>query len=307
MAIYLDAVWFLNFCIDALILQLTSIILKKKTSRVRLIGAAFLGSSFVLLYFTPFSALAAGPVAKLILSAFIIFTAFGFTKVRTFFQQLFMFYFVTFVIGGGMVASHFFLQENITGFNGVLATYSTGYGSPVGWAFVLVSFPVLWLFSKKRMEDAEARTIHTDQLIQVEIVIDGLTVKTKGLIDTGNQLFDPISRLPVLILDFYRTQDQWPHDTAAQLEKWVDFTVEDGREDPHEWEERLRIIPYRAVGQEQQFLTALKPDLIRLYYQNEVIETGKAVVGLSTTRLSSEDEYGCIVHPKLLLTAARTA
>ncbi len=307
MAIYLDAVWLLNFCIDALILQLTAIILKKKTSRVRLIGAAFLGSSFVLLYFTPVSAAATGPVAKLILSAVIILTAFGFTKVRTFFQQLFMFYFVTFVLGGGMVATHFFLQEKITGFDSVLATYSTGYGSPVGWAFVLVSFPVIWFFSKKRMEDAEARTIHADQLIHVEIVIDGLTVKTVGLIDTGNQLFDPISRLPVLILDFYRTLDQWPQETSDQLKKWIDFAVDEENGDPHRWEDRLRIIPYRAVGQEQQFLTALKPDLIRLFYQEEVIETGKALIGLSATQLSSENEYGCIVHPKLLLTAARTA
>ncbi|MCT8139743.1 sigma-E processing peptidase SpoIIGA [Anaerobacillus sp. CMMVII] len=45
MAVYLDVIWFLNFCIDLLLLLLTAIVLKRNIVKWRLIMGALVASS----------------------------------------------------------------------------------------------------------------------------------------------------------------------------------------------------------------------------------------------------------------------
>ncbi len=99
MKIYLDVIWLLNFCFDALLLLLTAFILKRHVKKRRLVGGAFIGSSIVLLMFTPFSPIVEHPAGKLAFSVVIVVVTFGFKRFRFFFQNLFSFYFATFLMG----------------------------------------------------------------------------------------------------------------------------------------------------------------------------------------------------------------
>jgi stage II sporulation protein GA (sporulation sigma-E factor processing peptidase) len=301
--IYLDVIWLLNFLFDGLLLLLTAYILKRKISIWRLALGAFIGSLIVILMVSPMSMYATHPIIKLIFSFFIIGSAFGFKRFRYFLQNLLTFYFATFVVGGGMIGVHYFLEYEVEILDGVLMTNSTGLGNPISWAFVVIGFPVLWYFTRKQITDFEMKKIHFDQIVDVVICIDSLNLRLKGLIDSGNQLYDPITKSPVLIIDTTKTADFFP-ESIIQQSKNIELLGSNEDNEAHKWESRIRIIPYRGVGQDHQFLLAIKPDKITVLHNGEYISVTKGLIALNHTPLSSDGEYECIVHPKMLLSTS---
>lgn len=304
MYIYLDVIWLLNFLFDGLLLLLTAIILKRKVRKIRVIVGALIGSSIVLLMFTPLAPLASHPIVKLIYSVMITLTTFGYKRFSSFLQTLLTFYFTTFVIGGGMIGVHYFFEYELEITDNVLVTTTTGFGHPVSWGFVLIGFPLVWYFAKKQIDSIEMKKIHYDQIVNVTISIDDSSIELKGLIDSGNQLYDPITKTPVMVVDIERLMNFIPKQLIEQSQNINHLGLDHGNELAHKWESRVRIIPYRGVGQDHQFLLALKPDYITIVHNSELIKVKKALVGLNHTTLSSEGDYDCIVHPKMLTSSS---
>lgn len=298
MTLYLDVIWLLNFCIDLLLLQLTGFILKRSVSKRRLISGALIASAFIFFLFTPISGVMYHPLAKLAYSIVIVLTVFGYKRFRAFVQVLFMFYFVTFMIGGGMFALHYFMQGSGTILNGI-ARHATPFGDVFSWAFVLIGFPCLWFFSKQRIGNIKAKKIRYDQVAAVEIEVDNMRIEAKGFIDSGNHLHDPITKTPVMILQLESFREYFP-ELLVQRAKEPEALFEGGKEMPPEWENRIRLIPYRGVGHRNSFLLAFKPDSVKIQQGEEIYVCKKVFVGLNEDRLSAEEEFNAIVHPKLV-------
>jgi stage II sporulation protein GA (sporulation sigma-E factor processing peptidase) len=204
------------------------------------------------------------------------------------------------MIGGGMIGTHYFIQTEIGIFDGVLMTNSGGFGDPISWIFVLIGFPAAWFFSRKRLDDLEMKKIQYDQMVNVSIKIGDFHFRLKGLIDSGNQLYDPISKSPVMIVDVQKAAEYLPGPLIAIALQEDVMAALSGTAESHPLEHRVRIIPYRVVGQTNQFLLGLKPDEIIITTETETISVPKAIVGLNRTSLSPDDEYDCIVHPKMI-------
>ncbi|MRX70799.1 sigma-E processing peptidase SpoIIGA [Bacillus lacus] len=300
MAIYLDVIWLLNFTFDGMLLLLTALILKRSFKWHRLMLGALIGSSIVVLLFTPAAPLVSHPAGKLLFSLLMVITAFSFKRFSFFIQNLLTFYFSTFIVGGGIIGLHFFLKTEFSVFSGIVNTYSTGYGDPVSWMFVAAAFPALWYFSRRRVEEFETKKIQYDQIAEVSIRIEDSFLQIRGLIDSGNQLSDPLTKVPVMILGVQYVRDQLPQQLVSNImsgDAAVSF-LNDSSEWP--WLDRLRIIPYRGVGQSHQFLLGVKPDLVKITTAEGVFEVKKAIVGLNAEPLSSDGDFQCILHPKML-------
>jgi len=69
---------------------------------------------------------------------------------------------------------------------------------------------------------------------------------------------------------------------------------------PDEWQNRVRIIPTRVIGQEHQLIIAVKPENIFIEHKDTQYLCEKGLVSFTTKQLSSEDAFQCIVHPKML-------
>jgi stage II sporulation protein GA (sporulation sigma-E factor processing peptidase) len=135
-------------------------------------------------------------------------------------------------------------------------------------------------------------------------VFDSIPIQLKGLIDSGNQLYDPLSKMPVMIVEMNKVKEVLPEELVQhiQLGKSMDWI---NNEQLENWIHRLRIVPYRVVGSEQQFLVAIKPDRIMIFYEQQWLEIQKGLVGLNETNLSADGEYECIIHPKMVQTGKR--
>jgi stage II sporulation protein GA (sporulation sigma-E factor processing peptidase) len=300
LAIYLDVIWLLNLLFDSLLLYLTGILLKKKIIHWRILLGGLIGSLIILFSITPLSPYSNHPISKLLFSIVMVATAFGYKRFRTYIQALMIFYLATFLIGGTLIGAHYFIQFDFDLSSSVLLASIKGFGDPISWLFVLLGFPIVWYFSRRNLEGMEVTKIQYEQIIDVIFQIGGKEFSIKGLVDSGNQVYDPISRLPVMFVSLKNIEKDMPAE-IIRLTEQPEAIIYGSQPIAPEWESKMRIIPYKVVGKDHQLLIAVKPDTLFLKKEQEVIVVEKGLISFTSQVLSAEGIFDCIVHPKMLL------
>ncbi|WP_026574803.1 sigma-E processing peptidase SpoIIGA [Bacillus sp. UNC438CL73TsuS30] len=294
MIVYLDVIWALNLLFDTLLLYLTAIFLKRKIRLWRLLSGGFIGSLIILLSFTPIHAFSNHPITKLLFSVLMILATFGYKRLVFFIKALMTLYVSTFLIGGALIGAHYFLQTE-----SILLAGLKGFGDPISWLFVFIGFPIAWHFSKKNVEGMEMTKIQFDQIVSVSLTINSETYAFKGLVDSGNQAYDPLTRLPVMFISI-KNQMEVMSEPIKRMAANTETLIMGEEELPSEWQNKLRIIPFRVVGQEHQLIMAVKPDSILIEKNGDCFLCEKGLVSFTMQELSPDDAFQCIVHPKML-------
>ncbi|WP_335870530.1 sigma-E processing peptidase SpoIIGA [Bacillus sp. 2205SS5-2] len=299
MVVYLDVIWLLNVLFDTMLLWMISIFLKREAKWWRLFLGGLLGSIIIISYVTPFAAYVNHPISKLLFSIGMIYVAFGFKRPRYFINNLLMLYFVTFLSGGFLMGMHFFIQWDDEMYTSVLKGSVQGFGDPISWMFVMFGLPVAWYFSKSRVESLEYAQIQYDQIVTITVFINSLQFKVKGLVDSGNQLQDPLSKSPVMIISISQIRDSFPEDLLKIIRSTDELMSSESELSP-EWTDRIRFVPARSVGRTNQLLVAFKPDTILIEKGEEKWRVVKGLVSFTEETLSADDTFTCIVHPKMV-------
>jgi stage II sporulation protein GA (sporulation sigma-E factor processing peptidase) len=299
LTVYLDVIWALNLLFDSLLLYLTAIVLKRSIRLWRLLAGGFIGSLIILLSFSPLHDYTNHPISKLLCSVFMVLTVFGYKRLRFFVKGLMTLYVSTFLLGGALIGTHYFIQYNSEWTLSVLKASIYGFGDPITWMFVLIGFPIAWHFSKRNIEAMEMTNIQFNQLVMVEVTIGSESIKVKGLVDSGNQLYEPLSKQPVM---FVSIKDQFEEvsEEIRQLADASESILTGSTELPVEWQNRLRIIPCKVIGQEHQLIVAVKVDSIMIKQNDDQYLCDKGLVSFTIKQLSTDDAFQCIVHPKML-------
>ncbi|QHS22175.1 sigma-E processing peptidase SpoIIGA [Virgibacillus sp. MSP4-1] len=298
MALYLDAVWLLNFLIDWMILQIVHWITRSGTHRGWLIAGAFIASLLVPVnVFFPENILATLP-GKIIFSFFILMSSFGFKNTKLFLKQFFTFYFVTFAIGGGLFGIYFLMGQQFQSQDGLFITYNSGYGDMISWIFVLIAFPIVWWFTRRRLDQITFDNIRFQELCPVKIRVNNQIHETTGFFDSGNHLMDPFTKKPVIICDEkvlkpFFSDKEW-HAIKSCHENWS------FEELPDRWISRIRMIPFQGVGGKRTFILIFKPDSLYVRYQDRDYAFDQVFIGIQFGELSSDGTYHCLLHPKMM-------
>ncbi|AUJ26767.1 sigma-E processing peptidase SpoIIGA [Virgibacillus dokdonensis] len=301
MTIYLDAVWALNFLLDFMLLMLTQALARDDTKKLRLAIGAFVASLTVpiSIYFP--ESIATSVPGKIVASGIIIIVAFGYRNKYRWVKLFALFYFVSFSIGGGLTAIHFLLQRPFYVHTNGFLTYNSGFGDPISWLFIVIGFPIVWLFTKCRLDKHVQEKIRYDQILPVTIEMKGKSYSTTGFIDSGNQLTDPITKKPVVLCDEVFLKQWFSEQTWTDLERcYHTFQIEAL---PAEWEKYLQIVPYQGVEGNNMFLFTLRPERIIIYYGEERITTRKALIGIQFGELTKDASYHCLLHPRMIQTS----
>lgn len=228
-----------------------------------------------------------------------VLIAFGYKRMKFFLKALMTLYVSTFLIGGALTGAHYFIQYDSELTTKVLMSSVKGFGDPVSWLFVLIGFPIAWHFSKKNVESMEMTKIQFDQIVNVRLKIENISLVFKGLVDSGNQLYDPLSKLPVMFVSIKNQLEALP-EPIRKITLDPEQLIMGMEEFPAEWQNRMRIIPFSVVGQEHQLIIALKPDSILFEQNGAQYSCEKGLVSFTTQQLSPDDAFQCIVHPKML-------
>lgn len=277
--------------------------MKRKVKYWRLIVGGFIGSLIIWLSVTPFYVYINNPFIKIIFSFIMVLTVFGYKRLNFFLKTVSLFYFITFLIGGILIGTHYFIQFDLELSNSVLVGGLNGFGDPISWLFVFIGFPLAWHFSKGRIETLETTKIQYDQIVDIVIQIGNEEITCKGLVDSGNQLYDPLSKKPVMIVSLKNLQ----HNISDALKRlasspeslMIDQTI------PPEIQSKIHIIPYQVVGHKHQLIAAIRPDSIKINTNGKSLIVKNGLVSFTMQQLSSNDMFTCIVHPKMIMEGQR--
>jgi stage II sporulation protein GA (sporulation sigma-E factor processing peptidase) len=306
--VYVDLIFLLNLLIDATTLKTTAWARKISARPWRILAASVIGALYVMMMFFPAMSFMFTFVVKCVFSVLMLLTAFGFGSLQHFLRNFGVFYLVNFAAAGGIFAVHYFMQSSHEVWNGMLFTQSGGlsFQLKIGGLFVVVLFPLLiWLYRTVFMSVKE-RTDLTHYFAAAEIYLGPHCCSCTGLIDTGNQLYDPLTRTPVMVMEVSSWKDVLP-------ESWINRIQEDDSdemlramgEDQFEWQERLRFVPYKGIHKGAHFMLAIKPDKVVITHNDSTTETEKVFIGLKGSKLSSDGSYQAIIHPTLTKTLRR--
>lgn len=303
MVVYLDLIFAVNFLIDGALLLVTARIRKMPVKRWRVALSAFVGASYVVMMLVPSLTFMFTFLVKCLFSITMIWIAFGFGGLLPFLRNLGTFYLVNFAVAGGMFGIHYLLHSPSEVMNGILITRSGGsaFMIKVGAPLVVLAFvPLVWLF-RTLFVSVKRRRDMTQFLAKVRIQIDDYESVCTGLIDTGNQLYDPLTRTPVMVVEAAHWRDVLPEAWMRRISRAeVDQLVAAIGTEPFVWQDRLRLIPYRGVNRGTQFMLAVKPDKVVIVHNDAEIVNEKVLIGLDGGKLCADGSYQAIIHPTLV-------
>ncbi|WP_267880097.1 sigma-E processing peptidase SpoIIGA [Salibacterium aidingense] len=292
---YLDLLWGMNVLIHLILLTGTARLTKRSISWKRLWITAVLSSCSIFIVLTPFEGWLVHPAGKFILSVLIVWLGFGFVSLVVFLQQLFMFYVVSFLMAGiivGMDMMRFsFLEEPA-----FLKDYASMLYSPLPYLFVLLLLPVIWLIMQGMNAAVKHRSARRGKMAEVTVVLGEYRFKAAALMDTGNQLKDPVTRTSVIVMELQLLK---PILARGEFEKWkhmISHQKIEELEKVNKWKNRWKLVPYRTAGHDMKMMFAVKPDYIEVQ-EDQSTRTEKLdtiLLGLDPHSLSSTGDFQMI-------------
>jgi stage II sporulation protein GA (sporulation sigma-E factor processing peptidase) len=232
-----------------------------------------------------------------------VWIAFGFASIQHFLRNVAAFYAVNFVAAGAVLGLYYLFMQ---GSGEVWRTITFVNGSmrvelKMGLFYLIAAFCIgLYIYRTVLTQKRERELVHT-HLADVKITIGERIQTCVGLIDTGNQLYDPLTRTPVMVMEATLWQDDLPESWLNSIrDAQVDRLVAGMDEQTFVWQDRLRLVPYRGVNRGSQFMLALKPDAVEITREGQVFETRKVLIGLDGGKLTSDGAYRAIIHPSMV-------
>ncbi|WP_246070674.1 sigma-E processing peptidase SpoIIGA [Paenibacillus kobensis] len=304
LAIYVDVLFMRELLIDGALLLVTAWVRGIRAAWYRIVGAGAVGALYVALLFVPSLSFLYTFLFKVGISVIMLLIAFGYGGLRAFARTLAAFYAINFIAAGAVLGFYYLIMQQ--GSNALwrgLQFIDGGIRSEMKTGFIFVGSAVcvgLYIARSVIVQRREKSLIQA-HVARMKVTIGQKEYECEGLIDTGNQLYDPLTRTPVTIIEASLLEADLPSTWMKRIrEAEVDkLVIGDSAEDEFVWQDRLRLVPYRGINRGTQFMLALKPDAVTVQLGEETIVTRRALIGLDGGQLSSDRAYRAVIHPSM--------
>lgn len=252
---YADLLFLNEFMNDCLILLIVKELNGYQTTKKRLLSGALMGAliSTLLAIFYSDASIIFNIIAGIFLCLIMIRIAFN-PKIKSLFFRLFLHTYAAAFIMGGIVG---FMKERLSFF-------------PLPLLFIIGYFVIkigIWITSFINKKG--------DKLCSIKIKFSDEIISYTALIDTGNLLFDKISKLPVSVI--------------------VEEAI------PEEFRKKAtHSISFNSLGCTNGTLRIIYVPYICVEYKGEKKLIENAPLGLSSHRLSTSDSYQMIISPEII-------
>ncbi|RKD28049.1 sigma-E processing peptidase SpoIIGA [Caminicella sporogenes] len=297
MEVYGEYLFLENLLMNFIILHITGYFSKYQGSNIKIVLGAIVGALYSFVIFFPNLHFLLTFSMKLVVSMLIIVISFTPETFKKFFKYMCLFYLISFIFGGTTFAIFYFTNFNSIVSNGIFYTDSISirilmYSAAIGYILILIS-----------MNYIKSKISKEKILKKIVIEFDRKKKCINALIDTGNSLSDPISKFPVVIVEYSAIEELLPEeirnfirdDNLNELEKLIDILSRS------RWVSRFRIIPYTSLGKQNGILIGFKPDYVEMEDEGKKISIDKTIIGISTNKLSRNGDYKALINPDILV------
>ena len=285
MTLYIDIIFLSNIIMNYIILFATGLIVVKKVKHTRIILSSIIGAVYsIMLYITNLK-IYENQIIKFILSMVMVYIAFTPKDIRKMIKDIIIFYLTSFCFGG---AAYYLLYnvspQQIKNINGILlGAYPLKIailGGILGFFIINIAFKIV----KNKIDK-------TSIIYDIEIVYQGKKVELKVLLDTGNLLVEPITKLPVVIVDSEKLK---PILDISSLEIMTNAKIEKIDLLEENLKLRCRVLPFSSVGKNNGIMIGFKPDYVKIY-DDEGKTIKDVVIGVCNNRFNKNRYYSGLI------------
>ncbi len=298
MIIYWDIVFILNIFMNFIILWLTAVTARKNIHILRLCLGATVGSIFLLALFYPSLHFFFTFSMKLLLSLLIIIITFFPPNIKDLIRLLVYFYIISFIIGGAAFGIFYFVGVEANIYNGILILKDR----IVPWWVLIISILLVAILMKFFLNYIQKKFFKEKMLAFLTIHLYDNCSEVRALIDTGNNLYDPFSKAPVIIVEYGVLKNLLSQELQEIFEKEqeINLYVLSEKLIGSQWSTRFRIIPFSSIGKPNGILVGFKPDKVIIKTNEEELEITESIIGIYNNTLSSEGNYRALLNPDVL-------
>lgn len=264
---------------DFLILMLVSKVSKLRTSVVRIIMGGIIGAAgacFIMVC-SELQTVLRNIIAYIVLSILMIRVSYGIHGIRNQLNICLAFYVVACFLGG--MLTFIFFNTDITKYLNQLLGITPKQS--VRLYMIVIAIGIIVLGTTYVIHYINGFRNRVTNIFEVAIQLEDKTVVTKGLLDTGNHLREPISGKPVIIVEKELINE-------LLTKELMEYTT------------RLKVIPYRSIGKDHGTMYGIVLDRISVDVNEEKHEHKNVVACLYEGTLSSKKDYQLILHEELL-------
>ncbi|MGL5084715.1 MAG: sigma-E processing peptidase SpoIIGA [Clostridium sp.] len=191
MVVYIDLVIIENFIINLFLLLLTFKLLKfnyKKTIYL----SAILGAIYTLVIFLEWP-LGNSLIAKVLIAIIMIAIAIEGKKIISIFKCVGCFFILSFLLCG--ITFGFVVMQNEYNFSQKFEISNNSI------KYTLLAIMILYIVIVRAYEYLRGRLVVKSLIYDIEILVNGNILNLKGFLDTGNELREPATNLPCIIIE----------------------------------------------------------------------------------------------------------
>lgn len=290
MTVYLDIIFLENFILNFIILYAVSLVIKEKAGCIKLMIASLIGASYVIIYYLINFQSKWNLIFKIILSVVMVYISFMPKSFKEFIKQITFFYLVSFVFGGASLGVIYMVNAGrISIRNGIIVGNYTLKTIFIGVILAFTIITVAFKFVKNRISKK-------DLFCNIKIIINQSKINVKAVIDTGNFLKEPITNIPVIVVEKDILRNFVPKEILENIENILGGDLKNIPENiKNEYLSKLKVIPFSSLGKQNGMLLGIKADGVVVEIDNEEKYVEKVILGIYTKKLSKKDEYNALL------------
>ncbi len=264
--VWVDVMILENIIVNYFLLIITAQTLSIKLKNIRaIISSAAAGLYTLVIFYDKLKFFTILPI-KLLVVILIIYGAFGKNKLIFILKSTLIYLLYTFVLAGLI----FFLEYRNMG------NPAYGYYENFNTKWLIIALMLLYIIIYRVFSFIISRRKLNNYTYNVEIFTKSSSFTVSALLDTGNELKEPITNLPVIIVEKSAVSD-------------IDTSLY----------EKL-YIPYKVVSGQASFLEAFKPEKVKISYDKDNFQYKNAVIGISDIKLSEFNEYQALLSRDII-------
>jgi stage II sporulation protein GA (sporulation sigma-E factor processing peptidase) len=219
-------------------------------------------------------------MAGVLFAVAIVYIVFDPAGLKSIFRLAAVFYMVSFLTGGTVIAVIY-----ASGCKGIVSNGIFYIGHRV-YVFMAAGITAAAVMGESMVKFLRKSAIRSDETVWISIEVMGKKVNCRGKVDTANYLKEPLSGKPVSIIE-----------KEAAESAWGDLLKN------HMLDNRLRVIPYTSLGCSGGNIMALRCDNMVIEREKGRIYLRNVYLGLYDGEFSgdeSEESYSVLLQPELI-------
>ena len=136
---------------------------------------------------------------------------------------------------------------------------------------------------------------------EIEILINQKKIKTKAMIDTGNMLKEPITNVPVIVVEHILLYSCMPKEILNNLKEIMGGDFKNIPCDIQEkYITKLKLIPFSSLGKQNGMLIGIRPEYVKVITDEQEKINKNVIIGIYEKSLTKKGEYQALIGIELL-------